>query len=241
MVRVIAGPGTDEAAWRAWSAPAGWPPLERDDSGDGPVVVAPHPDDEVLGVGGLLSMLAGAVVVAVTDGEASHPGSTVYGPAGLAAVRRCETATALARLGLDPATTRQLAQPDGHIDEAALTAALVPLLRPGRRCFVTWRGDGHPDHEAAGRAAAAACARTGAVLLEYPVWTWHWACPDHPDVPWARARRIDLSAAARAAKTAALAAFASQIAPIGPEPTDAAVLPPAVLARFARPYEVVFG
>jgi hypothetical protein len=60
-------------------------------------------------------------------------------------------------------------------------------------------------------------------------------------VPWHRARRIDLPPAARTAKAAAIAAFPSQTAPLGPAAADAAILPPHVLARFARPFEVVFA
>jgi LmbE family N-acetylglucosaminyl deacetylase len=115
------------------------------------------------------------------------------------------------------------------------------VLTPGRWCLATWRFDGHPDHEAVGRAAAKACAETGARVLEYPIWTWHWAAPDDPEVPWHRARRIELPPAARTAKDAAIAAFPSQTAPLGPAAADAAILPPHVPARFARPFEVVFA
>jgi LmbE family N-acetylglucosaminyl deacetylase len=240
VVTAIAGEGTAEARWQAWPAPHDWPALELN-PGLPPIVVAPHPDDEILGVAGLLTMLGAGELVAVTDGEASHPGSSVHTPASLTALRRSETTAALARLGLAGAPVHRLGQPDGGIDEDALTAALTPLLSPGRWCLATWRGDGHPDHEATGRAAARACERTGARLLEYPIWTWHWAEPDDPRVPWDRARRVPLTAAARAAKTAAVEAFASQIHPLGPDPADAAILPPHVLARFARPFEVVFG
>ncbi|WFE39305.1 PIG-L family deacetylase [Micromonospora sp. WMMD998] len=245
MVRPIAGAGTDETIWRTWPAPAAWPALALDDPvrSTPPLVVAPHPDDEVLGVGGLVAMLAegpGAEIAVVTDGEASHPGSTVHSRAELAAIRRAETVTACGLLGVAPAAIEHLGHPDGGVDEAALTDALTARLAPGRWCVTTWRGDGHPDHEAVGRAAAAACRRTGAMLLEFPVWTWHWAEPDEPDVPWHRARRIDLTGAARAAKRDAIDAFHSQVRPLGPDPADAAILPPHVLARFARPYETVF-
>ncbi|GIJ74281.1 PIG-L deacetylase family protein [Virgisporangium ochraceum] len=231
----IEGDGTDEAAWSSLDA---FPALEWD-AHDPPLVVAPHPDDEILGVGGAMAILGAADVFAVTDGEASHPGSTVYTPAKLAALRREETDAALDRLGVDPVLVHRLGQPDGGIDEAALAAALTPLLWPGRWCFATWRGDGHPDHEAVGRAAATACARTGARLLEYPVWMWHWARPGDPRVPWERARRIDLDADVRERKRAAVAEFRSQTGPLGPEPADAPILPPAVLARFERPFETV--
>ncbi|MFE9914766.1 PIG-L deacetylase family protein [Micromonospora sp. NPDC005553] len=241
MVKPIVADGTDERRWAAWSAPATWERLSLTFTGaTAPLVVAPHPDDEVLGVGGLLSMVDGAQVIVVTDGEASHPGSRVYGRAELAAIRRAETAAACQLLGVPRSDVHHLGQPDGAVDETSLTEVLCRRLRPGQWCLTTWRGDGHPDHEAVGRAAALACQHTGAVLLEFPIWAWHWAVPDAPEVPWHRARRVDLTEGARAAKARAINEFPSQILPLGPEPADAAILPPNVLARFARPYETVF-
>jgi LmbE family N-acetylglucosaminyl deacetylase len=227
--------GTPEDEWK--SLPV-FPALPVDPAGP-PLVVAPHPDDEILGVAGLMAMLGRADLAAVTDGEASHPGSAVHTPAALAAIRRAETAEALSRLGSTGAVHR-LGHPDGGIDEEWLGAQLAGLLAPGRWCLATWSEDGHPDHEAVGRAAARACAATGARLLEYPIWMWHWARPGDPSVPWERARRIDLTEAAVAAKASAIAAFPSQIAPLSPAPADAAILPPNVLDHFARPFETVF-
>ncbi|MFF5081866.1 PIG-L deacetylase family protein [Actinoplanes sp. NPDC000266] len=241
MVTAIDGAGTAEATWQAWPAMADWPVLALEAGPLAPVVVAPHPDDEILGVAGLMATLGDVCLVAVTDGEASHPGSTVHTPQRLAGIRREETAEAMARLGLGGSTVVRLGQPDGGIGEAALTDALTPLLGEGQWCLATWRGDGHPDHEAVGRAAAEACARTGARLLEYPIWAWHWATPGDPRVPWERARRVPLKSDVLAAKRAAVEAFPSQIHPLGPEPADAAILPPHVLARFARPFEVVLA
>jgi LmbE family N-acetylglucosaminyl deacetylase len=238
---MINGAGTAEGLWAVWPARAGWPTLDIGAVGV-PVVVAPHPDDEILGAGGLLAMVGRAEIVAVTDGEASHPDSRVYAPAELADIRRRETRTALHRLDPDAEwTVHRLGQPDGHIDEAALAARLRTLLTPGRWCLATWRGDGHPDHEAVGRAAARACRESGARLLEYPVWMWHWARPDDDRVPWHRAHRIELTAAARRAKASAVAAFVSQIEPLGPGPGDAPILPPGALARFDRHYETVLA
>ncbi|GLZ43746.1 PIG-L family deacetylase [Actinokineospora sp. NBRC 105648] len=237
MVTPIEGLGTPEALWRAWPQPTTWPRLDLA-AVKHVVVVAPHPDDEVLGIGGLLSLLGQAEVIAVTDGEASHPGSTVYTPTALAALRRDETRAALAALGLK-STVHHLGQPDGRIDETALVEEIVDRLTPDSWCLTTWRGDGHPDHEAVGRAAATACARTGARLLEYPVWTWHWAVPDDPRVPWEQARRIDLPPTTAAAKRSATNEFVSQLHPIGPAPADRPVLPAHVLDRLLRDWEVV--
>jgi LmbE family N-acetylglucosaminyl deacetylase len=231
----VAADGTAEERWLRWLAEAAPSPLA---SPARPVVVAPHPDDEVLGAGGLLAMTGGGEIVAVTDGEAAHP--HLDGPQRrlLAARRRIETAEALAALCAGHLPVHRLGQPDGDVDEAALADRLVPLLAPGRWCVATWRGDGHPDHEAVGRAAAAACAATGARLVEYPVWMWHWAAPGDPRVPWARARRLTLTAAAARAKASAIALFGSQLEPLDGGPP---VLPAHVVARFHRPYEVFFG
>jgi len=106
------------------------------------------------------------------------------------------------------------------------------LLARATHCFAPWEFDGHPDHDATGRAAAIACARTETALVRYPVWAWHWAMPE--DLPWADARRIPLDDAALAAKLEAIAAYHSQIAPLAGAPV---VLPPDVLARFRRPFE----
>lgn len=238
----IRGRGTAEEQWAAWSAPAAWPRLDLV-AVRRAVVVAPHPDDEVLGTGGIMATLAArdvpVTVVAVTDGEASHPGWAV--PDDVARRRTGESLAALADLGLGPEARHRLGIPDGHVAEAesGVLPALSGLIGPGDHVFATSRDDGHPDHEAVGRAAAAACARAGATLLEYPVWMWHWADVDDPRVPWHRAAVVELAPDVVAAKQRALSRFASQVEPLGPAPGQAAILPPHVLARFRRPWEMV--
>ena len=205
-------------------------------------MVAPHPDDEVLGAGGTLALLADrdvpVTVVAVTDGEASHPGRNDIG---LGRRRTAESLSALADLGLPGTVRHRLGVPDGDVAtwETTVAAALAGIVRAGDHVFATWRRDGHPDHESVGRAAAVACTGVQATLLEYPVWTWHWAHIDDPRVPWHRAAVVDLAPCAVAAKRRALARFVSQIEPLGPEPDGAAILPPHVIARFHRGYEVL--
>lgn len=240
--------GTPSADWDAWFA-GRTPDPELAVPGDCRrlVVVAPHPDDEVLGVGVLASRFARAGVevrvVGVTDGDASHPGSPTHSPQRLAARRVEESRRACAVLGL-PAPER-LGLPDGRVadDEVPLAFALAELLGaadPTTWVLVTWRGDGHPDHEACGRAAATACAATGARLVEYPVWTWHWAEPGDPRVPWGRRRRIVPDRAELTAKREAVAEFATQIAPLSELPGDEVILPAWVVERLVAPEETVF-
>lgn len=201
------------------------------------VVLAPHPDDEVLAVGGALHALDADVrVVAITDGEASHPRSRTVTRAALAVRRADERDLALRRLGVRAEVIR-LGQPDGGVRDAALVPRLIPLVRDADLCLAPWEHDGHPDHDATGRAAIAACASAGVALVRYPVWAWHWAEPDQLSL--GQARKITLGPAAQRAKRAAIAAYQSQIAPLSAAPGDEAILPPAVLARFARPFEVV--
>lgn len=197
------------------------------------LVLSPHPDDETLAIGGLLAELrsrdVAVHVIAVTDGEASHPCDR-----SLAQVRRREQEAALHELGIDDAIER-LAMPDAdvvsHIDE--LRSVVEARCRPDTVVLAPWEHDGHSDHDACGVAARQATERAGATLLAYPVWAWQWAAVN--DLEHLGLRRITLSDRARAAKAQAVARYRSQTT----DRDGAAILGPAVLARFARPWEVV--
>lgn len=233
--------GTPAAAWDA--AVAGLPVLDLPASRRRLVVAGAHPDDETLGAGGLLHAAARAgrqvQVVTATAGEGSHPHSPTHPPDVLAAVRRHELRAAIGVLVPD-ADVRCLDLPDGDVaaHQDAVVAALVEAIGTEGDDVVLvapWRGDGHPDHEAVGRAAALAAARTDALLLEYPVWTWHWGRPGVlPD----DAARLPLAPADLDAKRAAVASHASQVAPLSPEPGDEVMLGVDLLAHFDRAAEV---
>jgi LmbE family N-acetylglucosaminyl deacetylase len=237
--------GPVETAWRAAIDRAALPRWHAGAAGV-VLVVSPHPDDETLAVGGLLHDLVTAGwrvrLASVTDGEAAYPAVS-----GLGAVRRRELALALDRLGIADATVvHRLELPDGRVAQcqAALEARLAPLAAGVSWVLAPWRDDGHPDHEACGRAAAAVVARRGdgpirffPTIRFFPVWAWQWAAPGSAEARTmlASAERRDLSPRALHAKRAALAAFASQQdGTLGP-----AILPSHVLDRFARPFEVL--
>ncbi|MFJ6752088.1 PIG-L deacetylase family protein [Streptomyces sp. NPDC091266] len=237
--------GTDESEWRDW---AGWnalPEFTLPTMGRA-VVVAAHPDDEVLGFGGSIGLLAASgldlTIVSVTDGERSHPHSRVQTPESLARIRAEETRAALAELGAGEAGIIRLRVPDTEVvaHEEQVTAALADVMAGAVLCAAPWTGDIHADHEAAGRAALAASGAVGVPCLHYPVWMWHWARPDDPRVPWAQAARIALPRTMLARKTSAISRFTSQISPLGPGPGDAAILPPEEISHHLRAAEVVF-
>jgi LmbE family N-acetylglucosaminyl deacetylase len=233
--------GTSEAAWSASPGLAALLPLDVPPV-DHLLMIAPHPDDEILGAGGLLQVLAaGGVrveICAVTDGEASHPRC---GSEHLRRVRTAESVAALGRLELAADAPRfRMGYGDGQVAsrETELADRLADRLGPASLCVAPWRKDGHPDHDACGRAATAASAATGARLFEYVVWAWHWADPLGPDLPWASCQKLDLDRRQRARKRWAIAAFGSQIRPFGPGGGGPPVLPAPVLRRFWRPFEV---
>jgi LmbE family N-acetylglucosaminyl deacetylase len=237
----IAGGGTPSSAWQA-----GCRDIEALDLGEceALVVVAPHPDDETLGFGATAASLrlrgVDVKVVAVSDGAAAYPGLSAVERRWLERDRREETERATRILGLD--TPIWLGLPDGELaaHEDALADTLTELLEvapAGAWCAATWRGDGHPDHEAVGRSAAAACARTSATLLEYPVWMWHWARPDDVDVPWHRMRRPTVDPGCVVRKRNAAMEFRTQLAPsaAGDDP----ILPAFVVRRLLAVGEMV--
>jgi LmbE family N-acetylglucosaminyl deacetylase len=234
--RIDAAPGTPEACWQSWLRSL---QLRHEDvtRWSSAVVVAAHPDDEVLGVGGILAMLAAAGtrirLVAVTDGEKSHPGAD---PEALSRARAAESAAALGLLGARQAEVVRLRLPDTGLGaaEGELTGQLSGLCAGFEVCLAPWENDAHADHEAAGRAAG----RVHDRVLRYPVWMWHWAVPRDVDVPWGRALSVPLAADVAARKAAAIRAFATQLADrpgaLGP------VLPAGFVAHFTRRQEVLF-
>jgi LmbE family N-acetylglucosaminyl deacetylase len=231
----IDAPGTDEKTWRAWAELDRLPAIDFS-AWRSAVVVAAHPDDEVLGAGATVCLLAAAGarlrLVSITDGEASHPGGAEV----LAQRRLGETAAALRVLGAHTAEVIRLRLPDTGLAgrESEITGLLRNLTAGFDVCLAPWDRDVHADHEAAGRAARAAGQRT----LFYPVWMWHWAFPGDPRVPWGRAVRIPLSPWVASLKRRAIGCFASQLEdrPAGAGP----VLTPGTVAHFTRAQEVFF-
>lgn len=242
----IHGDGTEAARWEGFLRELAPPPLKRGRAGLGMhrlVVVAPHPDDEVLAAGGLISQAARQgrppLVIAMTGGEACYPTSSRWSREAVAAIRASERLQGLDRLGLAGPDCLELGIPDGALaaHEASAAARLAAVLQAGDEVFVTWREDGHPDHEAAGRAAIEACRLTKATCREVPVWMWHWAQPGDSRVPWHRLRTIPLAAADLQCKREALHAHRSQ----WQGPGDVApVLRDAWLPYWLRPCEYAF-
>ena len=200
------------------------------------LVLAPHPDDETLGCGGLLAAAGKAGipghVVILTDGAASHPGSSSYPPARLAALRQDESRRALACLGVHQDHLRFLDLPDAATPSAgadfdAAVEAVVRLVRETEAAtlFVTWGHDPHCDHETAYAMARVAksvlaAGRPEVRLWAYPVWGLHLPDDAAIDLDRPTGFRLDI-AAERDAKLRAIQCYASQMTDLIDDDPDA--------------------
>lgn len=216
----------------------------------GVAVLAPHPDDESLGCGGLLAALAEAGrpgrVVVMSDGAGSHPRSRTHPGPVLRDLREAEAREAVRALGTpEPVFLRW---PDGDVPVAGPRfAAAVEAVAGACAGFGTLAAtidlDPHKDHVATWGIARAVAARTGVRLLGYPVWSWRHLYPEIAPVEPAalpgppRGWRLDI-APWLDAKRRAVAAHRSQTTRLIADDPSGFVLNEAVLRVLLRPFEL---
>jgi LmbE family N-acetylglucosaminyl deacetylase len=211
------------------------------------VVVAPHPDDESLGMGGLIAAAqelgAGVTVVFLTDGEASHVGSTTYPPSRLALVRRAEATAALGALGVPGACAHFMALGDARLpnlpalDRTAAMQHLHALVHPSSLVCVTAPTDPHGDHQAASALVQDIPWDWSVAVMHCPVWTWSAPAEALP----ARTPdgfRIDI-APWLSRKTMAVAAHRSQHGGVIEDATEAFELDPRFVAQLLTTTETL--
>jgi LmbE family N-acetylglucosaminyl deacetylase len=199
--------GSDDAAWSSFFAERpGWSPREGE-----LVVVAPHPDDEVLGAGGLIRAWAArpakVSVLSVSDGEAADPDWQA-----LASVRRGELNEALRKLCPTHVSVTRLGLPDGKIAHHLnrLRNALLSLAGGAATLIAPYERDGHPDHEAVGNACIEFARSREIPIARYAIRLWRRESP--AALGTANWVRFMLSDDARRAKARAVQCFKSPLA-----------------------------
>ncbi len=208
------------------------------------LILAPHADDESLGCGGLIAECCrrgrSPVVVILTDGCASHPGSKQYPPQRIREIRLHEARDAVARLGLPPEDLVFLDYPDTALPMTGSVTTRVLDLARTRHCssiLGPWLHDPHCDHEAAAIIARNVAEVIHGRLLFYPV--WGRLLPPDKELPVNKIVGWKLEIAAHvAAKQSAIAAHASQYSDLIDDSPQGFRLPHELLALFEQPYEV---
>ena len=226
-------------------------PLKELRSWGNTLVVAPHPDDESLGCGGVIALLRqqgqAVSVLFVSDGSMSHPNSKRYPPAARRDLREREATNALEILGVAPAKITFLRLPDTRVpvptsadfaEAVALVYKQLKRIQP-QTMLVPWRRDPHGDHRATWHLLRVAVEQLKATVRwrEYPIWVWESTQAD--DLPTAADGtwfRVDVSRGL-SQKRWAIAAHVSQTTPLIDDDPDGFTLNPKMIRHFTQPYE----
>lgn len=183
------------------------------------LIVAPHPDDEVIGCGGLIARLVREGrpphVVVMTGGEGSHAGCCATPATEIVEARRGLTRNAARLLGLPEENIHELDYPDGSIAEGLpqedALAMLIARLKPKTILVPHW-GEGWPDHVKTARIVKR-LAPPEAEIWEYCVWMWYYNVWRGLD--WAHARALHLTPEEHRLKLQAVDAYITPKAPCG--------------------------
>jgi LmbE family N-acetylglucosaminyl deacetylase len=212
------------------------------------VVIAPHPDDESLACGGLITQACRqgfqVKIVVVSDGAGSHPNSRAYPPLRLRALREGEARRAGKELGVAPEDMLFLALPDRFVVPEGVEAdyaidKIVGGVKElgARSLFVSWRHDPHCDHQASYRIAREVQHRVPPLrLFEYIVWG-HRLPPSTKVGPIHGGFRIRLDHETLETKRHAIAAHRSQTTDLIDDDPEGFRLSQSDLVHFDLPYE----
>ena len=187
---------------------------------DGSVLIlAPHPDDEVFGCGGLIARLTAegkrTHIIVMTGGGASHRECCDVAAADVIAARRELTLKAAKELGLSSEYIHFLDFEDGHIgkrpeSEVLKLRSLIATIKPDT-VFVPHCGEGWPDHLAV-RELGLDLVPESTVIFEYCVWMWYYR-QKHLD--WSKATKLKMTQKEHSQKLSAITAYTTACAPCG--------------------------
>lgn len=211
------------------------------------LILAPHQDDETLGCGGTIALLAEAGhsvhVTFVTDGAASQPGYPH-----LVRRRKDEALQAATQLGVAHPHLEFLDARDGSLarlttaEAGALSEKMAATLNRIRPTLVLLpcREDGSSEHDAAHALFVQALATTNLRprMGEFPVWSW-WN-PRLLRRPLGRSRQVWRATFPQhlAAKKRALACYETQTRAL--EPDAGPMLTPEFISFFLQSQEFFF-
>lgn len=209
-------------------------------------VLAPHPDDESLGCGALLARAfagAGAHVICLTDGSASHPGSKEWPPERLAQKRRDELTRAIVHLGGSARDLTWLGLADSKLYQVDPTRVASRIARHisasgAQHVFAPAIEDHHEDHKATVQIAQEIRRRhPDRAFYSYPVWC-RWDDPDFDRDISRHAPCFLATNGCRQQKRSAIQAHQSQLGKVIKDDPKGFVLPRAFVDKFITEDEV---
>ena len=205
------------------------------------LILAPHPDDESLGCGGLISYLTEhdrqVKVIFTTDGTASHPNSIEYPKEKLAGLRKKEAIAALQILGVEADQISFYNGKDSGLEAEGEEgfSKYVELLHRDIIDFepelvlVPYELDPHRDHRATWQMLIAATkGLTGIVpiIWEYPIWLYeNAALADLPSLKAAELKALDISGYIQQKEQAIFAHYSQTTDLISDDPSGFRLLP----------------
>lgn len=183
------------------------------------LILAPHPDDEIIGCGGLIARMVkeehALHVVVLSGGGASHKECCRVGENELVAERRKLTIRAAEVVGLAKENIHFLDFTDGKISEKDAEnmkrlQAIFTQLKP-ERILVPHHGEGWPDHLAARRIGLQLASGVTEVY-EYCVWFWYYR---QGTLDWRNAQILKMTGEEHSQKLAATDAYTKPLASCG--------------------------
>lgn len=183
------------------------------------VIIAPHPDDEVFGCGGLIARLVAEGhaphVVVLTGGGGSHRGCCSTSESDIISARRTLTHKTMPVLGLPASHLHELNFTDGQIregnpEEKKKLEALISEINPDL-ILIPHHGEGWSDHLSA-RDLGIELTGEDTEVYEYCVWMWYYR-QKHLD--WKNAFVLKMTKAEHQKKLEAIRIYHSALAPCG--------------------------
>ncbi len=183
------------------------------------IILAPHPDDEALGCGGLIARLCAENnpphIAVLTGGGGSLCGRSDISETEVVNVRRKLTLDSARQLGLPEENIHFFDFKDGNISahpesEMSRLRMMINDLSPDN-ILVPHNGEGWPDHLAT-RDIGIELAPENASVWEYCVWMWYY---NVWRLDWKNAAVLRMSDIEHSAKLRAVEAYVSPLAPCG--------------------------
>ena len=184
------------------------------------LIVAPHPDDEVIGCSGLIQRAISQgkqlYICVLTGGEASHLSCCNLSEDELKKQRLTLTKTIDTQLGILPQHLYFLNFPDGHIHhshkESKSLEKILKQINPDVIYIPHQKGEGWSDHIEAGNIIKELIKGTTIQLYEYCVWFWYY---NVWTLDWKNACILRQSPKERQNKLQAIHDYITPLAPCG--------------------------